>query len=99
MKINNPSKHKNHYPSSELPKGLYIVQYVAKEANNVLYCFCYCIGAKESNILAGNYKQLIQLCIVTVHVPLTKIGILRVENIVQYKNVFSNLLLVAIVVP
>ena len=36
MKINNPLKHENHYPSSGLPKGLYIVQYVAKEANNVL---------------------------------------------------------------
>ena len=31
MKINNPSEHKNHYSSSELPKGLYILQYVAKE--------------------------------------------------------------------
>ena len=30
---------------------------------------CYCIGVKESNILAGTYKQLTQLYIVTVHVP------------------------------
>ena len=43
---------------------------------------CYCIGVKESNIQAGTYKQLIQLCIVTVHVPQDKNWHLSVEIIV-----------------
>ena len=46
---------------------------------------CYCIGVKESNILAGTYKQLIQLCIVTVHVPQDKNWHLSVENYCREK--------------
>ena len=52
---------------------------------------CYCIGVKESNIQAGTYKQLIQLYIVTMHVPQDKNRHFECGKYCTVQNVFLQL--------